>query len=414
MRLFLHTLMLLTVLFSGCDMKTGLRTESSRVLRKAADFLWNKQGKDGGWHSETHGLLKIGQVCTPYVLDALMQVPDSIYPIDQNKVRSALDFIKTHTNEEGALGFFDPDLLEYPNYATAFGLKCLFLYGDEEDKAFSGKMKDYLLAQQFDEDRGYSRSHSAFGGWGFGEEYLVPGNPGHVDISHTRRILEALQPCGGLDSATCENAHLFLMRLQKNPKQVVPTEGLLASFDSIRYDGGFIYSPVQEDVNKGGWVYSDSGGTPLYMRSYATATCDGVLALLALEEELSGGEMIWERVGGRKQTKESEAKQTKISSMVQDGYQWLQDHPSWSEPEGIPPDHPQQWHRVMYYYHLSVRAQVYQRLGRGEDWQSVMMKELQGKQAGDGSFSNPEGAPNKENDPLLATAMVVRTLTAGL
>ena len=32
----------------------------------------------------------------------------------------------------------------------------------------------------------------------------------------------------------------------------------------------------------------------------------------------------------------------------------------------------------------------------------------------DGSFLNPYGAPNKENDPLLATAFAVQALTGAL
>ena len=194
---------LLSCLFLlGCRQQVVLQKESSQVLRKAAGFLWEKQAEDGGWHSETHGILKSGQVCTPYVLDALLEVPDSIYSPKDEKVRKGLDFIKGHVDDRGALGFFDPDLLEYPNYATAFGLKCLQLYGNEEDKIFSERMRDYLLSQQIDVDRSFERSHSAYGGWGFGDEYLTPGNPGHVDISHTRRILEALSISGALDVQT--------------------------------------------------------------------------------------------------------------------------------------------------------------------------------------------------------------------
>ena len=43
-----------------------------------------------------------------------------------------------------------------------------------------------------------------------------------------------------------------------------------------------------------------------------------------------------------------------------------------------------------------------------------MVRALVGKQHDDGSFANPYGAANKENDPLLATAMVVQVLTAAL
>lgn len=385
MRKLFPFLLILILAASSCEQEIELHTEASQTLRKAATFLWGKQAEDGGWHSETHGILKTGQVCTPYVLDALMQIPDSIYSPEQELIRKALDFIKSRTHKNGALGFYDSDLLEYPNYATAFGLKCLSLYGNEGDMKAQEKMRDYLLAQQFDEDRDYQQTHSVYGGWGFGEEYLTPGNPGHVDISHSRRILEALEANGALDSETKSKAMIFLMRLQKNPGQMAPEEGLLAAFDSITYDGGFIYSPVQEDVNKGGWV--NNGKEILYMRSYATATCDGILASQCLE----GAE-----------------------EMIAEAREWLQGHSEWGAPEGIPKDHPQQWHQVMFYYHLSVRAQAYDKLNWEGDWQSLMLDELRGKQAQDGSFSNPDGAANKENDPLLATAMVVRALSAGL
>jgi hypothetical protein len=44
-------------------------------------------------------------------------------------------------------------------------------------------------------------------------------------------------------------------------------------------------------------------------------------------------------------------------------------------------------------------------------WQQEMIDILKTKQHADGSFSNPEGAINKEDDPMLATAMAVIVLT---
>jgi hypothetical protein len=38
------------------------------------------------------------------------------------------------------------------------------------------------------------------------------------------------------------------------------------------------------------------------------------------------------------------------------------------------------------------------------------VRTLEGRQGKDGSFSNPYGALNKEDDPLLATAMAVQVL----
>lgn len=375
-------LLLLLVGLASCKPAPELKTEPSLMLRKAVEFLWEQQGDDGGWHSQTHGILKSGQTCTAFVMDALLAVPDSIYPVGQSRVEEGLAFIVQHTNAEGALGKSDPDLMEYPNYATAFGCKVLLEHGNPEHKALAGQMLDYLLNQQFDEDREYELSHAVYGGWGFGEEGLTPGNPGHVDLSHTRRILQTLRIGGKLEVECAAKAKIFLLRLQKSNKIQPPEEGLLSQFEAPAFDGGFLYSPVQEDVNKGGWAV-DSGR---YMQSYATATCDGILAASTLAD---------------------------VEEIKKDAGEWLLKHPDWSAPEGIPIDHFQQWHKVMFYYHLSVRAQAYQALG-WEDWQDELMAELTGKQAEDGHFANLDGAANKENDPLIATAMVVKALCAAL
>ena len=39
---------------------------------------------------------------------------------------------------------------------------------------------------------------------------------------------------------------------------------------------------------------------------------------------------------------------------------------------------------------------------------------LEHRQRNDGSFVNPDGAPNKEDDPLIATAMIVEALAQPL
>jgi hypothetical protein len=59
--------------FSGEALETNAQVHaqnSAKVLageslRKAQAFLWAKQGKDGGWCSETYGLLRTGQLTPP-------------------------------------------------------------------------------------------------------------------------------------------------------------------------------------------------------------------------------------------------------------------------------------------------------------------------------------------------------------
>ncbi len=53
--------------------------ERGQLLRTTAEYLWTQQGEDGGWHSETHGLLRGGETWTPFVAHYLFQIPDSIF-----------------------------------------------------------------------------------------------------------------------------------------------------------------------------------------------------------------------------------------------------------------------------------------------------------------------------------------------
>ena len=61
----------------------------------------------------------------------------------------ALGFIRRSVGENGAIGLGDPDLLEYPNYATAYAVRCLVLSGDEADHPLIQRMADYLIAAQY-------------------------------------------------------------------------------------------------------------------------------------------------------------------------------------------------------------------------------------------------------------------------
>src|SRR5919199_1370354 len=50
---------------------------------------------------------------SPLVLDALLQVPETAYPLPRAKVDQALSFIRSHTTPGGALGLSDPGIPDY-------------------------------------------------------------------------------------------------------------------------------------------------------------------------------------------------------------------------------------------------------------------------------------------------------------
>ena len=102
---------------------------------------------------------------------------------------------------------------------------------------------------------------------------------------------------------------------------------------------------------------------------------------------------------------------TQKDKPIRDALHWLQDHPKWLYPEGIPLDDPEQWQEVMFFYHLAVRSEVYSLVDIDGDWRDKVIYLLEKRQLDNGSFSNPMGGPNKEDDPLMATVFAVGALT---
>ncbi len=366
-------------IFSACNPDSP-RSQNSTPLQKACNFLWSKQSDDGGWHSETHGILKGGESLTAYILWTLLEVPEKSYKKPAKQVEKGLDFIRKHIDENGVLGLSDEYVMDYPNYATSYALRLLSKYGTEQDADLIANMKQYLLSQQFTQQRGIPPTHPAHGAWGFGED-LKDGSTGQVDLSHTRRVLQALKAAGVKADSAFLKARDFLSLLQKHPSEKRLQPNAVAA-TNIPYDGGFYASSVTFGMNKGGVINNDSSS---YYASYATATCDGILALLAC--------------GFSKNDEPLEA-----------AANWLLEHPEIKYPEGMDENDPGQWQLVMVFYHLAARTEAYRALEIEGEWSSDIRTFITEKQREDGSFSNPDGAPNKEDDPLLATAFAIIAL----
>jgi hypothetical protein len=236
---------------TGCS---GRRANAP--LKAAAQYLWSQQGEDGGFHSSTYGLLRSGQSLTPFVLVALLGVSYGESNAPRGAVERALSFMKANTNTDGVLGLMDETAADYPNYATALALCAMIKAQRPGYEKVIESMVAQLRAQQFSEAGGWASRDAPYGGWGMGGAIHRPPEAGHVDLSMTRHVLEALQISGVPPSdPVMSRAQIFLERSQ-NP------------------DGGFYFSPVNPEINKAG----GSGGG---YASYGTATADGVLALRA-------------------------------------------------------------------------------------------------------------------------------------
>lgn len=374
--------------------------DRSAALRNACQYLWSQQADDGGWHSPQYAVMRSGQALTPFVLHSLLQVPEPVCPRPEGGVERALDFIRKHADEQGALGHSDPDIVEYPVYSTAYAVLCLKRIEDYyhlqrvENDQLLARMEAFVAKAQFDETDGFAPNDRAYGGWGL-DAAQQPGQPGHMDLAHTRRALQAIRaPTGPFLQRTgpsfdrpaiYRRAGEFLKLMQKHPAAAErqPTiEGFSRSTSQLPFDGGFYFSPVVLAANKGREELKDAK----YFRSYATATCDGILALLAAGVPRDDGRVVR-------------------------AIDWLKAHDDINYPQGVPTDQPEPWGKAIRFYHYAVRAEAYAALDWPGDWRTQLAAAVIRHQAADGSFRNTVSPLMKEDDPILCTALATIALS---
>jgi squalene-hopene/tetraprenyl-beta-curcumene cyclase len=225
---------------------------------RAAEYLWNCQAADGGWHSQTYGLLRSGQSMTPFVLEALLEIPERVYPLPAARVNRAIGFIE-RTTLDGILGMTDPAIPDYPNYATALAVSALCRGYRSGREPLIRSMVESLRKQQFTEQNGWRPDDPAYGAWGMGGTRRTPPNTGHVDLSMTRHVIEALCAAGTSSADPAFHcARVFVERCQNFDPQ--------HSQDAAA-DGGFFFSTTEFETNK-------AGHDGKRFRSYGTTTAE--------------------------------------------------------------------------------------------------------------------------------------------
>ncbi len=350
--------------------RLGREGETERALRRGAEFLWSKQARDGGWHSSTYGLLRSGQSLTGFALGALLEIPRHVYSPQPARIDRALEFLRSHLDEEGAVGRSDPLLPDYPNYATSLALRAWVRLAPPDSAQVVSAMSKYLLGQQFIEQNGWTPDHPAYGAWGMGGDRRTPPEPGHVDISMTRHVLQALSAAGvAVTDAAFRKARVYIERCHNYP-----------AGDGSVLDGGFYFSTVVLDANKAG----ERGDG---IRSYGTATADGILSLLALGIRPSDQRVVAAR-------------------------RWLEANHVPDGAAGFKQEIHERWIRGLWFYYAASASQALNMLGAG-DRLGPLAEALAEEQQEEGSWSNPENLV-KENDPLIATPFAVRALATCL
>ena len=324
------------------------RIEKGSPLQRAAQYLWTQQAEDGGLHSTTYGLMRSGQSLTPFVLGALLAVPEAASPARPVAVDRALEFIKKNTTADGALGLMDPTVPDYPNYATALAVTAIVKSGRTGGDRVIAAMAAQLRAQQFGEDNGWKREDAPYGAWGMGGPIHRPPETGHVDLSMTRYVLEALRTAGVPASDPAITRVLVYLERSQNS------------------DGGFYFSTVNPEINKAG----EANG---HFASYGTATADGLLAFRAAgvsDQDVRSAKAI----------------------------QWLKDHHQPDRAPGFEGTAREAWGSGLRFYYAYA-------ISRAMPGLPVTLP----PQDANGSFRNPNKMV-KEDDPLIATAFAVHVL----
>jgi len=333
-----------TALSYGCS-----RRRSSSPLGFAAQYLWSKQGDDGGFHSTTYGLLRSGQSLTPFALVALLGVSEVEVSPPRGAIDRAVSFIKSNVNDQGVLGVMDETADDYPNYATALGISALIKTNSVGYEKVIEPMVAQLRSQQFCEANGWNPEHAAYGGWGMGGPIHRPPETGHVDISMTRHVLEALKLSGiPASDPVMTRALIYLKRSQNS-------------------DGGFYFSTVNPEINK-------AGETDGQFKSYGTTTADGVLALRA-------------------------AGVSEDDSRLSKAITWLKDHHQADRAPDLDDSNGQPWAEGLRFYYAHAIARALPDL-------PVKLP----KQSADRSFRNSVNLV-KEDDPLIATTLALYVLS---
>jgi hypothetical protein len=243
----------------------------------------------------------------------------------------------------------DDSAADYPNYATSLAVLAMIKARSPGYEKAIEPMVAQLRAQQFSEANGWAPRDAPYGGWGMGGSIRRPPEAGHVDLSMTRYVLEALRLSGVPTSDAAMTKTLVYLERSQNP------------------DGGFYFSPVNPEINKAG--QGGEGG----FTSYGTATADGVLAL---------------RAAGVPDDDPRAAKAIK----------WLRDHHRPDRAPGFDKGTDRPWESGLRFYYAHAISRILPHLPI----------ELP-PQAGDGSFRNPNNLV-KEDDPLIATAFALYAL----
>jgi hypothetical protein len=373
------------------DAREELVSRLDKALTSAARYLIKKQSPDGAWLSETYGAFKDGPSLTPLVLNALVFLPQGGEP-GKESLRKGVSYLVGMVGADGKIQAGERGL-SFPVLTSASAVRLLALAEKtEENKRAQAGWMAFLRQYHLDEKLGWKRADPEFGGWGFSLQIPRKSPPGSPkDLSASSNMVASVFALAALmsvakpaDDSTFGELLTFVQRCQNFADD--PTKA-----DPRYDDGGFVFTPNNGLLNRGGVAGKDKFGKERY-GSYGSMTADGLRALLRCG--LPG------------------------------------DHPRvlaarrWLERNFSPKTHPGKFARdrevlrdAVYFYYAWAVAHAFLALGvldietrTGKvNWAVALSEELLRRQRPDGSWKN-RFTDAKEDDPLIATSWAASAL----
>jgi hypothetical protein len=277
-------------------------TRAEEALATAATYLFRKQQDDGSWPSDYKQLE--GTAITSLVVYALSHLPEKSRPPQfDRRTESGLGYLTSGLETKGYV--VRPDgTPDYPTYASALTLVALHrlkastsdnpldVPRDQEDVLGESRVRklfQYLIAAQIGVSRSFLPDHPHLGGWDMTGDLAAQGVTTGTNISVTCFAVEALS----LDSPALGSNFGDPLR-SRMLKSRMAAQSWLARCQNRPGDGGFFFHPDRFDpMNKAGWE-DKKNQQP---RSYGTATCDGLRALLycgaKLDDPRAAAALAW-------------------------------------------------------------------------------------------------------------------------
>jgi hypothetical protein len=352
---------------------TEANVASVQAQGRGLDWLVAKQAADGGWHSTTYGQLKDGAGVTSLVLEAIGHAATAVQQKHLGVAKKAYAFLDRGIAKRGTVASPDGSL-DFPTYAAALWLTSRRRMSLSLPNATRQTLEEYLLGAQVNEGRGFKADSPSYGGWDFLAKEDAEAITTGTNISVTRYVVESL---AGLEMASGG----------RQPPETVRTALELAQKYVLRCqqpDGGFAFTCEPASLNNKAAYEDEDLKKP---RPYATATCDGILALIACG------------------AKPDDAHVAKAVA-------WLVKRPALELVpgfEGLPPE--AGWQRGLRFYYYAGLARVLPLFPPAERdaRREALHKHVIALQQNDGSWVN-ESDRMRENDPLVATALAVMAL----